>query len=146
MDNNFILIGIDGGATKVNGWAIQVNDKEDTFTLADVNSERSYRKIPGHIPDFKPVQVTDQLKERDSGNIKPTNDEEQQGAVYIEACAQVIEEIAEKHNKKSVLVGLGMPGLKTENKRGIAVVANGPRMIRYCDQLEKRLSVIHCFA
>jgi len=32
-----------------------------------------------------------------------------------------------------------MPGLKTNDKRGIAVVANGPRMTDYSDMLEKRL-------
>ena len=34
-----------------------------------------------------------------------------------------------------------MPGLKTENKRGIAMIANGPRMIKFSDQLERRLQI-----
>jgi predicted NBD/HSP70 family sugar kinase len=68
-------------------------------------------------------------------------DEQQQASVLVEACAQVIEEIVEKTQTKKILIGLGMPGLKTENRRGIAVVANGPRMIRYSDQLEDRLSM-----
>ena len=35
-----------------------------------------------------------------------------------------------------------MPGLKTADKRGIEVVANGPRMVRYSDMLEKRLQAV----
>ena len=73
--------------------------------------------------------------------INPTDDEQQQAAVYVEACAQVIEELIEKCNNNRVLIGIGMPGLKTGDKRGIAMIANGPRMIRFSDQLERRLQI-----
>jgi len=141
MKNDFLLLGIDGGASKVSGWEVKIIESDITFTLGDIQAERSYRNIPGFITEFKPIDVQQQLKDRDSNNLKPTPDEEQQAAVYVEACAQVIEEIVEKNNNNKILVGLGMPGLKTENQRGIAVVANGPRMIRYCDQLENRLQI-----
>ncbi|MGP8331451.1 MAG: hypothetical protein ACT6FB_03815 [Methanosarcinaceae archaeon] len=141
MQKDFLLIGIDGGATKVSGWEVKLNEDDKTFTLGGLHEERSYIGIPGYLPDFKPVDIAVQLKERGNHNIKPTKDEEQQAAVYVEACAQVIESIVEQSSIKKVLIGLGMPGLKSEDKRGISVVANGPRMIRYSNQLEKRLEI-----
>jgi len=40
---------------------------------------------------------------------------------------------------KPVLIGIGMPGLKTTDKRGINVINNGPRMIDYCTRIEQTL-------
>ncbi len=57
----------------------------------------------------------------------------------MEACALVIEDLVKQSGKKNIIVGIGMPGLKTHDKRGISVVANGPRMLNYADLLEERL-------
>jgi len=138
--NEFLLIGVDGGATKVSGWEIKPEGNH-LFSLGALNEQRSYRDIPGFIADFIPVELPTQLQEWQSGNINPTDDETQQAAVYIEAAAQVIEALAARSKKDRILVGLGMPGLKTADKRGIAVVANGPRMINYARQLEERLAM-----
>ncbi len=141
MNNNILIIGIDGGATKVSAWEVQYDETSDIFSMGTANAQRSYRDIPGYISDFTPVPVAEQLKQRDENTINPTTDEQQQETVYVEACAQVIEKIAQQTSKKVIIVGLGMPGLKTEDKRGIAVVANGPRMLRYSDLLEERLKL-----
>ena len=140
-NNNFLLIGIDGGATKVSGWQIHVNEKDESFLLGQNNAERVYNNIPGFVADFKPIELAKQLAEKEMAQINPTDDEQQQAAVYVEACAQVIEELIEKCNNNRVLIGIGMPGLKTGDKRGIAMIANGPRMIRFSDQLERRLQI-----
>ena len=138
MQTEPLLIGIDGGATKVSAWEIVYNKLNSTFSLGKANSAKSYREISGYIHDFKPVDINIQLNERDS-KVNCTAKERQQAAVYVEACAHTIQEIVKKTGCSSVLIGLGMPGLKTEDKRGIAVVANGPRMFDYSDMLEKRL-------
>jgi predicted NBD/HSP70 family sugar kinase len=140
-DNNFLLIGIDGGATKVSGWQIRVNERDGSFLLGQNHGERSYNNIPGFISDFKPIELAKQLAEKEAVQINPTDDEQQQAAVFVEACAQIIEELIKKCNNNQVLIGMGMPGLKTEDKRGIAMIANGPRMIRFSDQLERRLKI-----
>ena len=139
MQNDFLLIGIDGGASKVSGWEVIINENDKSFYLGNGHSERVYSRIPGFIPNFKAVELMKQLAERDACKINPTDAELQQAAVYVEACAQVIEELVEKSNQKRILAGLGMPGLKTEDKRGIAMIANGPRMIHFADQLENRI-------
>jgi predicted NBD/HSP70 family sugar kinase len=138
MDKSPLLIGIDGGATKVSAWEIIYNEQQSTFSLGEANSTKAYREIPGFISDFKPLDLNVQLGEQTEG-INPTSEEQQQAKVYVEACASAIHELAEKTGKHEVLIGIGMPGLKTQNKRGIAVVANGPRMVDYSDQLEQRL-------
>lgn len=137
MEKEPLLIGIDGGATKVSAWEIIYNKQNSTFSLGKTNATKLYREIEGYIPNFKPVDINIQLNERESAN--PTPEEKQQAAVYVEACALAIKELAKKVGTSEVLLGIGMPGLKTENKRGIAVVANGPRMLEYSDTLEQRL-------
>ncbi len=139
MSNTLLTIGVDGGATKVSAWQVRFKSEDSSFFLGKSNCETRYSNIPGFIPDFKPVDIGRQLKEFQQDDVQPTDAETQQASCYIEACAQAIEAIAEETKCKRVLIGLGMPGLKTADKRGIAVVANGPRMVNYCNQLERRL-------
>ncbi len=134
-----VIIGLDGGASKVSGWQIDQKSEYDTFALGSVHAEVYYHTIKGHQPDFNPVPVKQQLQEREQSAIQLTDHEKQQATVYIEACAQVIAVIARTTQSQNTLIGLGMPGLKTDDKRGIAVVANGPRILDYCDRLEARL-------
>lgn len=137
-----LLIGIDGGATKVSAWEIVYNKSNSTFSLGKVNATKSYREINGYIPDFIPVDLNIQLNERNS-IINSTPAEQQQAKVYVEACALAVKGVVEKTGSSTVMIGIGMPGLKTENKRGIAVVANGPRMVDYSDMLEERLTSLN---
>lgn len=141
MEKLPLLIGIDGGATKVSVWQIIQNKDNSTFSLGKTNATKSYREIAGFIPNFIPVNINTQLNEREAAN--PTTDEKQQAAVYVEACALAIQELCNKVGVSDVLLGIGMPGLKTENKRGIAVVANGPRMLDYSNSLEQRLKELN---
>lgn len=141
MEQDFLLIGIDGGATKVSGWEVIFDKDKEIFNLGKLNGQKSYREIPGYLADFSPVPVAEQIARRDSGDLRITDEEEQQELVYVEACARVIETLAEQSGKEKILVGLGMPGLKTDDLRGISVVANGPRMVNYSQLLEKRLAL-----
>ena len=139
MENYFLLIGIDGGATKVSGWSIVVED-ENTFSFGELHAEKLYNEIDGYIESFKSIDITEQLAQFKNNNIKLTEEEIQHGKTYIEAAAQVIEQIVAKSSVKKALIGIGMPGLKTSDLRGIAVMANGPRMIDFCRDLENRLA------
>ncbi len=139
--SSFLLLGIDGGATKVSGWEVLADEKTLSFSMGNHNAQKSYAEIPGFLPHFKPVDVSLQLRQRDAQEIELTGDEKQQGAVYVEASAVVIEELVQRTGRNSILVCLGMPGLKTADQRGIEVVANGPRILDYADSLEKRLAL-----
>ncbi len=139
MKENFTLIGIDGGATKVSGWIVNFSQEPLSFTLSEINEQLKYSEIHGFIPDYTPVPVQEQLKQAEEKEINLTDQEKQQGEVLIETCASVIELLADKNKGKPILVGIGMPGLKTEDQRGINVVANGPRMPEYAHKLESKL-------
>ena len=140
-NNSFLLLGLDGGATKVSGYQVSVNDSDLTFDLSANHAEKAYSEIPGYLPDFKAVDISTQLKQRDDHSMQLTGSEKQQGAVYVESTAIVVEELVQQSANNRVLVGLGMPGLKTPDKRGIEVVANGPRILNYASLLEKRLEL-----
>jgi len=132
-------IGIDGGATKVNGWLINYNENPLSFSLSDFNAKKKYSELNGHISDFTPVSLQTQLQEMESKKFNLTEDEKQQGDIYIQSCADVIETLANKNKNTPIIVGIGMPGLKTENKRGLSAVANGPRIPEYSDRIEQIL-------
>jgi hypothetical protein len=133
-----LLVGIDGGATKVSGWTTEINE-DKTFNLGDINVIREYREYDEFMPGFKPVNIQLQLGEMNEGEIELTVEEKLHGKSYMYATADVIIELAGKVGVDHVLVGIGMPGLKTADKRGIVVLANGPRMPEYCRIIEERV-------
>ncbi len=140
--NNFTLLGIDGGATKVSVWETIYNPEENSFALGALNSEKKYEDIPRFLPAFKPVDINEQLRARGESFSSTTEDELQMETVYVEACALAIKDVFNQTDKKPLLLGIGMPGLKTADMRGIDVVANGPRMPNYCSLLEERLQAM----
>lgn len=134
MDNDFLLIGLDGGATKVSGWNITFHG--DKFRLGEHNVVVSYKDNPDYSDKFRPVNIQNQITEYQSGQINPTKEEIHQGQIYIKAAAETVIDLVKKTGSQKVLIGEGMPGLKTADIRGVAVMANGPRIIDYCDQME----------
>ena len=137
--SEYTLIGIDGGATKVSGWIVEELKDEQSYSLSDHNVELPYASIDGHISDFVPVEIQEQLPQRESGNIDITDTEIVQGQTYIEATARVIKDLYAHGGERPLLIGIGMPGLKTADQRGINAIANGPRMPEYCRSLENKL-------
>jgi hypothetical protein len=135
-----ILIGVDGGATKVSVWRV-IADSADrpTFRLGEEHGEHAYAEMKGFSDTFTPVNIQQQLADRDAGAIRPGDDESAQGSAWVEAAARAVAEVSESAGGGRVLIGIGLPGLKTPDKRGLAVVANGPRIPDYCDRLESQL-------
>ncbi|MBC8322958.1 MAG: hypothetical protein H8E70_05275 [Candidatus Marinimicrobia bacterium] len=134
MNNTPLLIGIDGGATKVSARTIQ--QTSDGFSLDSNQSEKTYSTFPSFDPEFSPVDISIQIEEMNS-TISLTESEINQGQAFIHAFAETILEL---NSGKEIIIGIGMPGLKTPDGRGIAAMANGPRMPKFCDELEKSLS------
>lgn len=137
MKNNILIVGIDGGATKVSGWTA-VRKENGTFELGDLNVQKKYSEYEYYDPEFTPVDIKTQLKEMDEG-IHLTAEEKKQGLAYMYATADVIEELVKSNPGLDVLIGIGMPGLKTKDRRGISALANGPRMPEYSNVIENRL-------
>ena len=137
--SEYTLVGIDGGASKVSGWIINDLGEENSYNLSEHNAELAYNSIEGHLAQFNPVEIQKQFPQRENREINLTNDEFVQGKTYIEAAARVARELYLKGGEKPLLIGIGMPGLKTDDQRGINAIANGPRMPDYCASLEKKL-------
>ncbi len=137
--DNFILIGIDGGATEVKAhqvhWSTDSADALGKFRLGEVAASRKYE--PLH--DFTPVPVTEQFAQRDAGVCNLTDTEQAQGKVWVAAAVDSVVEIGTAAGAQKVLIGMGMPGLKTDDGRGVRVINNGPRIPDFLEQLEAGL-------
>jgi len=135
---NILLIGIDGGATKVSGWVINYQEQTQLFILSDINLQKKYSDYPDFNPGYIPVDIKTQLSEMNK-EIHFTNEEMKQGEVYMKTAADVIIGLLKKFPGKNALIGIGMPGLKTADKRGISAIANGPRMPGFSEYVELRI-------
>jgi len=135
---NAILIGIDGGATKLNGWTVEFNQNTGLFRLGNLNIQKKYSDYHGYIESFKPVDIKTQLEEMNA-QILIAEEEKVQAEIYMKAAADVTIELLQSYKDKKALIGIGMPGLKTKDLRGISAIANGPRMPAYCDFLEEKI-------
>jgi hypothetical protein len=133
-----LLIGVDGGATEVKAHAVSCDDlhKPSSFELQPESASRVYARVA----DFAPLPVTEQLVQRDAGAVKRTDKEVEQGRLYVRAAAETVVDVAKQCGATRVLVGIGMPGLKTPDGRGINAINNGPRMPHYLDDLEKDIT------
>ncbi len=128
---------MDGGATETKAHLVHCDNLENPtgYELGNISASRKYEKLAG----FVPVPVTEQFVQRDSGNIKLTEGEKAQGAKWVQAAIDAVAEVAREASAKRVLVGMGMPGLKTPDGRGICVINNGPRIPNYLSEFEQGL-------
>ncbi len=133
---DILLLGIDGGATKISGWI--VNAQEEGFSLTNVNIQKKYSDYSSFDGAFKPVDIKTQLTEMNAV-INLTEEEVNQGLAYMNAASDVIIELSKNNPNKKLLIGFGMPGLKTADKKGISALANGPRMPKFVAFIEKKL-------
>jgi len=133
-----LLIGVDGGATEAKAHAVACEDLEKPSSF-EVRPEHASRVYP-RLSDFTPLPVAEQLAQRDAGAIRLADKEVEQGWLSVQAAAEAIIDVAQQCDSKRVLVGIGMPGLKTPDGRGINAMNNGPRIPDYLDALEKNLA------
>jgi predicted NBD/HSP70 family sugar kinase len=136
--DDMLLIGVDGGATEIKAHAVACDPPSApaAFRLRPEGASRLYPDAP----DFQPLSVADQLRERDAGRPDLTSAESALGAQWVAAATEAIADVARQCGARRVGVGIGMPGLKTADGRGIAVINNGPRIPDYLDQLERGLA------
>jgi len=135
---DILLIGVDGGATKVSGWVINYLEKTQMFQISGINLQKKYSDYTDFNPGYTPVDIKTQLDEMNK-EIHLTYEEKKQGEVYMKTAADVITGLLKKFPEKKALIGIGMPGLKTADKRGISAIANGPRMPGYSEFIELKI-------
>ena len=130
-EKEYIIIGIDGGGSKVSAGIIESKDIS-TFTIKSL-SQQYYNERSEFNSDFSPVSMDIQLNEYNTEDYNVTNDEVLQGKAIIESFHNSIINL---NIDKPILMGIGMVGLKTKDLRGIGAIANGPRIPNFCIQLE----------
>jgi predicted NBD/HSP70 family sugar kinase len=140
MENRPLIIGIDGGASKVNAHIIEVSEDGKSFTLGKENSEKEYHNYFDFQTDFKPISLPIQLEQIKNNNIVLTPAEIKQSKAYNNAFSDAISNLVELTKAENVLIGIGMPGIKTADKRGIVAMANGPRMPNFTTAIEQRMA------
>ena len=133
-EKEYIIIGIDGGGSKVSAGIIESKDIS-TFTIKSL-SQQYYNERSEFNSDFSPVAMDVQLNEYNTEEYNVTNDEVLQGKAIIESFHNSIINL---NIDKPILMGIGMVGLKTKDLRGIGAIANGPRIPNFCMQLEDAL-------
>ena len=104
--NDFTIIGIDGGATKVAGGIIQLESETQSFSLRGHVSQYNYQHFSSFKKDFTSVELTIQLEESENENMKITDAEKIQGAEIVDACADVITTLYQRSNQLPLLIGI----------------------------------------
>jgi len=141
--DTFILLGIDGGASKVLVNRVLVRTDPIRFSIVKPWVEVSYETSAFYQSGFKPVALKRQLKERAAKRTILTKKEINQEKAVIDTFQRAIKAIIPAGAlTKSIIIGIGLPGLKVKNKRGIDAMANGPRMPKFLVNLGKALKDI----
>jgi predicted NBD/HSP70 family sugar kinase len=137
--DEIVLIGVDGGASKVLVHKVDILINPMRFVALKPFIEVAYSTSEHYSPKFKPIVLSRQLKEHNSGTVKQTKVEAAQEAAILESFTKAIRTILGANVTQDIIVGIGLPGLKTKDGRGISAMANGPRMPKFLDKLEKAL-------
>lgn len=137
--DEIILIGIDGGASKVLVHKVDILTNPMRFVALKPYIEVAYNTSEAFNPKFKPIVLSRQLKEHKAGPVKQTKTEAEQEGAFIESFLKALRTILGHNVTQEVIIGVGLPGLKTKNKRGISAMANGPRMPKFIENLSKAL-------
>ncbi len=130
-----LFAGIDCGATKVLIQSAIFNPETNNISPGTLHQEYLYSDHPDWDENFLPVHLDIQQHEYQIGQISINTAERIQGKVIIDTIRQALSDL---HNYKT---GLCFPGIKTE--KGIAILANGPRINNLLDQLENIYSLYH---
>ena len=133
------IIGIDGGASKVSTNIVEVSEDGKRFKLGKENSVKEYYDYPDFQTDFKPVTLPTQLEQIQNNDIVLTPSELKQSKAYYRAFNDAISDLVKLTKAENVLIGIGMPGVKTADGRGIVAMANGPRMLNFATEIEQKL-------
>src|SRR5262245_9793276 len=137
LPENQILIGVDGGASEVKAHQVLLLSEAGAPSLAlgPASASACYERVEG----FEPQPVARQVLAFERGDVAPTDIEAEQGGLWLEAVASSILAVASQAESNVAVIGVCLPGLKTKDGRGVAVMRNGPRLPDFLDVLERRL-------
>jgi predicted NBD/HSP70 family sugar kinase len=106
------------------------------FEPREPTVEVSYDSSGLYQAGFAPVRLEQQLQEHRAGAVEQLDEEERRESAILDSFCRAISGLGLTDMGAPIVVGIGLPGLKTPEKRGISAMANGPRMPRFLDKLE----------
>ncbi len=134
--SDIMLVGVDGGATKVQLHRVEILNEPLRFAATEPMVEIPYATSADFVEGFTPVPLAEQLVQHRAGAVLQRSEEAVQEAAILDSFCRAIGELGLAESGKPVVMGIGLPGLKTPDRRGISAMANGPRMPRFLDHLE----------
>ncbi len=137
MPADAALFGLDIGATRVRASRVLVTrTARGVIARGDGPIES---RVPRADSTFAPLPLDEQLEDVRRGRVTPTDPERQRGLACVDAAVEAVCACLAVTRPRRALLGVCVPGLRTPDERGIAVMANGPRMPRLADELEAAL-------
>lgn len=126
-----MLLGVDCGASGVRAHLIE--------ELASGRLRLGERRIEHDwtTGGFEPLPLEVQLESRDSPDRSRLEVEE--GDIWIQTIANAIAELVLGLPPAALMIGVCAPGLKNADRSGTVVVANGPRIPHFTEELERAL-------
>ena len=102
-----VLIGVDGGASKV--LAHRVDILEDPLRFAPVEPivEVSYDDSERYQSGFRPHPLADQLAEHRAGDVRQLEDETRQESAFLDSFCGVIAGVCVPEGDRPVVIGIG---------------------------------------
>ena len=135
--SDLVLLGLDGGATKVLAQACTIDHKSSLITPTGDFAESIYRDATTFSPDFSPLDLEQQQKEASSNTYHISEQEAKQSESITETIARTIGEF--EGVIKVSLMGLCFPGIKTPKLDGVSIMANGPRNIKMLSMINNKI-------
>jgi predicted NBD/HSP70 family sugar kinase len=141
MSDEEILVGVDGGASEVRAHEVVPLPRRSLLEIPSLGlGAASASCLYDRARGFRPLPLASQLLASQRGKLEPRGLEGAQGRLWLEAAARSILAVASQTGKTRARIGVCMPGLKTKDGRGIAVIRNGPRIPDYLDRLQTMLT------
>ena len=132
-----VLLGLDGGASKVLAQACTIDHKSSLITPTGDFAESIYRDATTFSHDFSPIELEQQKKEASSNKYHISKQEAKQSESITESIATTIGEF--EGVIKVSLMGLCFPGIKTPKLDGVSIMANGPRNIKMLSMINNKI-------
>ena len=135
--NNPLLLGLDGGATKILAQTSTIDPRSSLIIPKKEYHESNYRDSLKFDSGFIPIDLDQQKKEAKDNKYSFSEQEINQSVSVIDTIVKVI--LSSVREKQISKVGLCFPGIKTANYDGISIMANGPRNINMLSMINKML-------
>ncbi|MDX1741107.1 MAG: hypothetical protein R3178_07430, partial [Rhodothermales bacterium] len=106
--DEIVLIGIDGGASKVLAHRVEILVDPLRFSPREPSIEVSYDSSDLYELGFEPVSLEEQLSEHRAGSVRQTEEEERREGAVIDSFFRAISGLKLGMTAVPIVVGIGL--------------------------------------